>query len=112
MQKEGNQAPSETSGLEVPFEDRPRRKCRGQEDLVGQRSCFGNQPRPQELDERAVLDIYKVQSGVEPGLRFIKSQTFFAEALFWKKPAPIEGLLTVRSLSLRVYSMAQLRRRR
>ena len=47
MQKECNQPPnpSETSGLEVPFEDRPRRKYRDQEDLVEELSCFGNQPR-------------------------------------------------------------------
>ena len=104
--------PSETGGLEVPFEDRPRRKCRGQEDLVGQRSCFGNQPRPQELDEWAVLDTYKAQSSVEPGFQFLRSQPFLADALFWNKPAPIEGLLTLMCLSLRVYAMAQLRLRR
>ena len=57
---------------------------------------------PQELDEWAVLDNYKAQSAVEQGFQFIKSQTFVTEALFWEKPAPIEGLLRVRSLSLRV----------
>ena len=79
---------------------------------LGSRLVLATNLAPQELDKWAILDIYKAQSRVEPGFRFIKSQTFVTEALFWEKPAPIEGLLRVRSLSLRVYSMAQLRRRR
>ena len=67
---------------------------------------------PQELDEWAVLDTYKAQSSVEPGFQFLRSQPFLADALFWNKPAPIEGLLTLMCLSLRVYAMAQLRLRR
>ena len=65
---------------------------------------------PQELDEWAVLDTCKAQSSMEPSLQFIKSQTCFADALFWKKPARIEGPLTLICLSFRGYSMAQLRR--
>ena len=38
----------------------------------------------QELDEWAVLDTCKAQSSMEPSLQFIKSQTCFADALFWK----------------------------
>ena len=41
---------------------------------------------PQELDEWAVHDTYKAQSVVEPGFRFIKNQTFFADVLFWRRP--------------------------
>ena len=77
---------------------------------LGSRLVLATNLVPQELDKWAILDIYKAQSRVEPGFRFIKSQTFVTEALFWEKPAPIEGLLRVRSLSLRVYSMAQLKR--
>ena len=58
------------------------------------------------------LDTYKAQSSVEPGFQFLGSQPFLADALFWNKPAPIEGLLTLMCLSLRVYAMAQLRLRR
>ena len=102
MQKEGNQAPVKRVDWKCHL------KIGLDENTVTEkiwlRNCLvlATNLAPQELDEWAVLDTYKAQSGVEPGLRFIKSQTFFAEALFWKKPAPIEGLLRVRSLSLRV----------
>ncbi|MDP6596509.1 MAG: hypothetical protein QGI86_11640 [Candidatus Poribacteria bacterium] len=65
---------------------------------------------PQELDEWAVLDTYKAQSSMELSFQLIKSQACFADALFWKKPARIEGPLTLICLSFRGYSMAQLRR--
>ena len=42
---------------------------------LGSRLVLATNLVPQELDKWAILDIYKAQSRVEPGFRFIKSQT-------------------------------------
>ena len=83
------------------------------EQLKKYKACFivaTNIPE-KELTDKEVFDGYKKQSCVENGFRFLKDPLFFVSSLFLKKPSRIEGLLTVMTLSLLVYSIAQRRLR-
>ena len=74
-------------------------------DLVGNAismgACFvlGTNVDPNDFGAKEVLGTYKAQSSLEQGFRFIQDQTFLADSLFLKKPAPIEALLRVMCLS-------------
>ena len=65
----------------------------------------------EHLSDEAVIQAYKDQSAVETGFRFLKDPLFFVSSLFVKKPSRIQGLLTVMTLALLVYSVAQRRMR-
>jgi transposase len=54
-------------------------------------------------DAREILQIYKSQSKVERGFRFLKSPDFLSPAIFLNKPSRIDGLLFVMTVSLLVY---------
>jgi transposase len=58
-----------------------------------------------------VIRAYKAQGQVEGGFRFLKDPLFFVSSLFVKKPSRIQGLLTVMTIALLVYSVAQRRLR-
>ena len=68
-------------------------------DLVENAISMGTNVDPNDFGAKEVLDTYKAQSIVEQGFRFIQGQTFLADSLFLKKPAPIEALLRVMCLS-------------
>ena len=76
-------------------------------------ACFG---LGTNLDERQVSDAeviraYQGQGQAEGGFRFLKDPLFFVSSLFVKKPSRIQGLLTVMTIALLVYSVAQRRLR-
>lgn len=64
-----------------------------------------------ELSAPEAIALYKRQSKVERGFRFLKDPQFFTSALFLKKPERVQGLLTVMTLALLVYSLAERRLR-
>ena len=83
------------------------------EGLRQQKACFviaTNVPAG-ELSDAEVFQAYKNQSTVEHGFRFLKDPLFFVSSLFLKKPARLQGLLMVMTLSLLVYAIAQRRLR-
>ena len=73
------------------------------------RGCFiiSTNIHETELSDIEVFQAYKNQSKVEHGFRFLKDPLFFVSSLFLKKPARIEALLTIMTLALLVYSVAQ-----
>jgi len=58
-----------------------------------------------------VIQAYKSQAQAEGGFRFLTEPLFFVSSLFVKKPSRIQGLLTVMTFALLVYSVAQRRLR-
>jgi transposase len=83
------------------------------EQLKKHKACFilATNIADDELTPQEVLNAYKQQACVENGFRFLKDPLFFVSSLFLKKPARVEGLLMVMTLSLLVYSVAQRRLR-
>ena len=78
-----------------------------------QSACFviGTNILAGHMRDAEVIRAYKAQSGVEGGFRFLKDPLFFVSSLFVKKPSRIQGLLTVMTLALLVYSLTQRRLR-
>ena len=78
-----------------------------------QSACFviGTNIPAGHMRDAEVIRAYKAQSGVEGGFRFLKDPLFFVSSLFVKKPSRIQGLLTVMTLALLVYSLTQRRLR-
>jgi transposase len=76
-------------------------------------ACFvlGTNIETSQLSDIEVIQAYKAQAQVEGGFRFLKDPLFFVSSLFVKKPSRIQGLLTVMTLALLVYSVAQRRMR-
>jgi len=81
---------------------------------VRKRACFiiGSNIPQSELSDIEVLQAYQRQDHVEKGFGFLKSSLCFASAFFLEKPARIEGLIMVMTLSLLVYTTAQRRLRK
>ncbi len=77
------------------------------------KGCFvlGTRISDTDLRDAEVFAGYKGQSAVEGGFRFLKDPLFFASSLFVKKPSRIQGLLTIMTLALLTYSVAQRRMR-
>jgi transposase len=77
------------------------------------KGCFvlGTHIEADDLSDEEVIAVYKAQSRVEGGFRFLKDPLFFVASLFVKKPTRIQGLLMVMTLALLVYSVAQRRLR-
>ena len=62
------------------------------------------------LREDQLLEVYKDQGvTVERGFRFLKDPMFYAESLYLKSPKRIMALLMVMTLSLLIYSLAEMR---
>lgn len=62
------------------------------------------------LSDSQLLEVYKDQGvTVERGFRFLKDPLFYAESLYLKKPERIMALLMVMTLSLLMYSLAEMR---
>lgn len=61
----------------------------------------------EQLSDQDIIQAYKGQRAVETGFRFLKDPHFFASSLFLKKTTRIQALLTVMTLALLVYSVAQ-----
>lgn len=82
--------------------------------IVREKACFiiGTNIPQSDLSDIEVLEAYKNQDHVEKGFSFLKSSLCFASAFFLKKPARIEGLIMVMTLSLLVYTTAQRRLRK
>jgi len=67
-----------------------------------------NQDR-EKITPEEILNIYKNQGvSVERGFRFLKDPIFYAESLYLKKPERIMSLIMVMTLSLLVYSIAEM----
>ena len=65
------------------------------------------------LEDRELLSVYKDQGvSVERGFRFLKDPMFYAESLYLEKPERIMALVMVMTLSLLIYSLAEIRIRR
>ncbi|HSF32122.1 MAG TPA: IS1634 family transposase, partial [Candidatus Tectomicrobia bacterium] len=88
--------------------DDKRIACRKQ-----QEACFviGTNIATPQVEDPQVIHAYKAQAQVEGGFRFLKDPLFFVSSLFVKKPCRIQGLLTVMTFALLVYSVAQRRLR-
>lgn len=79
-----------------------------------QKSCFvlATNAVGEDLSVAEAMAAYiKQGSTIERGFGFLKGQTFFTSSLFLKKASRIEGLLTIMTLALLVYSIAQRRMR-
>ena len=62
------------------------------------------------LSDGQLLEAYKDQGvSVERGFRFLKDPLFYAESLYLKLPQRIMALLMVMTLSLLMYSLAEMR---
>lgn len=62
------------------------------------------------LSDAQLLEVYKDQGvTVERGFRFLKDPLFYAESLYLKSPKRIMALLMVMTLSLLMYSLAEMR---
>ena len=62
------------------------------------------------LSDKQLLEAYKDQGvTVERGFRFLKDPLFYAESLYLKSPKRIMALLMVMTLSLLMYSLAEIR---
>ena len=81
---------------------------------IEHKSCFvlTTNYSEKQLPTDEVLDAYKGQDCVEKGFAFLKSPDFFVASLFVKNTSRIQGLLTIMTLSLLVYSVAQRRLRK
>jgi len=64
-----------------------------------------------QVSEADVIRAYKGQGHAEGGLRLLNDPLFFVLSLLVKKPSRIQGLLTVMTIALLVYSGAQRRLR-
>ena len=83
--------------------------------VADQKSCFvlATNVASEVLDATEVIANYVKQgSAIERGFRFLKEPQFFTSSLFLKKPSRIEGLLTVMTFALLVYSIAERRMRK
>lgn len=83
--------------------------------IVEQKSCFvlATNVSPHVLSVKDIITAYVKQgSTIERGFRFLKEPQFFASSLFLKKPSRIQGLLTIMTFALLVYSIAERRMRR
>lgn len=82
---------------------------------IEQKSCFiiaTNILNDDLLSDDKIVDAYKGQDCVEKGFAFLKNPTFFVSSLFVKSVSRIQGLLTIMTLSLLIYSIAQRRLRK
>jgi transposase len=81
--------------------------------LKQSQACFvlGTNIDASQLSDLEVVQAYKSQAQAEGGFRFLKDPLFFVSSLFVKKPSRIQGLLTVMTFALLVYSVAQRRLR-
>ena len=62
------------------------------------------------LTDSQLLDVYKDQGvTVERGFRFLKDPMFYAESLYLKSEKRIMALIMVMTLSLLMYSLAEMR---
>lgn len=77
--------------------------------MAQEKACFIVGTNNLEQTAEEAVAAYKSQSSVERGFRFLKDPTFFAQSLYLKKPERIEALVTVMTLSLLIYSIAQRR---
>jgi transposase len=69
-----------------------------------------NELDSQLLSDAQLLEAYKDQGvSVERGFRFLKDPLFYAESLYLKSPQRIMALLMVMTLSLLIYSLAEMR---
>jgi len=80
--------------------------------MILRKACFILGTNCLDLTSSEVIKTYKSQGGVERGFRFLKDPLFFTSSFFLKKPERIEGLITVMTLALLVYSIAQRRLRK
>ena len=69
-----------------------------------------NELNTSALSDEQLLEAYKDQGvSVERGFRFLKDPLFYAESLYLKLPQRIMALLMVMTLSLLIYSLAEMR---
>ena len=69
-----------------------------------------NELDTEALSDLQLLEVYKDQGvTVERGFRFLKDPLFYAESLYLKSPQRIMALLMVMTLSLLIYSLAEMR---
>lgn len=62
------------------------------------------------LSDEEIIEVYKDQGhSVERGFRFLKDPLFYAESLYLKLPERIMALIMVMTLSLLIYSLAEMR---
>ena len=76
---------------------------------ITERACFIIGTNQLEVDPQTIIETYKSQSSVERGFRFLKDPTFFASSLYLKKPERIEALVTIMTMALLIYTIAQRR---
>jgi len=81
---------------------------------LDQKSCYviGTNADDKLSNEEAIAAYKKQNTSIERGFRFLKDPYFFASSFFIKKPSRIMALLTIMTLSLLVYSVAQRRLRK
>jgi transposase len=69
-----------------------------------------NEMDSEVLSDQNLLEAYKDQgASVERGFRFLKDPLFYAESLYLKSPRRIMALIMVMTLSLLMYSLAEMR---
>lgn len=80
---------------------------------IDKNSCFviGTNIRKDDLSEKEIIDAYAKQQSVERGFRFLKDPLFFTSSFFLKKTSRIVAMVTIMTLALLVYSVAERRLR-
>lgn len=64
-----------------------------------------------ELADKDMLASYKSLSGTEKGFKFLKDSSFHASSVFLKTPGRIQALMTIMTLCLMIYNIAENRLR-
>lgn len=73
------------------------------------KACFVLGSNDTNIDMNILLEEYKTQGSVERGFRFLKDPIFFTSSFFLKNTGRIDGLLSIMTLALLVYSIAERR---
>lgn len=82
-----------------------------QQQLMNRKASFvlATNVSEEELFDEDIVSSYKNQQHVERGYRFLKDPLFFANGFYLKKPSRISALITIMTLALLVYTIAQKR---
>jgi transposase len=108
--------PTPTSPIKViawPIHGPVRAEVDDMERRQQSQACFvlGTNMDEHQVSAAEVIRAYKGQGQAEGGFRFLKDPRCFVASLLVKQPARIQGLLTVMTIALLVYSVAQRRLR-
>jgi transposase len=80
--------------------------------MIRESACFVIGSNDQKRTASVLFSTYQRHSGVEPSFCYLKDPLLFTSSFFLKKNARIQALVTIMTLSLLIYTIAQRRLRR